>query len=501
MTRRLWVGAVVRRCRAGAGDGGPPVSLPPRSAWIEFALARRSCRGQARRLRARLGVVRSTAASNMFGLIALGIGAAYLYSPVATLAPGIFPGGVPPRPRGRSLFRGRRGDHRAGAVGQVLELRARARTGSAIRALLDLAPKIAHRIDAGRQRRRNRRSTRSATATACACARANGVPVDGIVLEGESAVDEAMLTGEAMPVAKGPGDTVIGGTINGTGSLICVRQGRCRDAARAIVRIVGRRSAAARRSSAADSVAGLFRARRDRRRRLAFVAWAIVGPAPRLAYALVAAVSVLIIACPCALGLATPMSIMVGVGRGASGVLIRERGAGTPAQVDTLVLDKTGTLTEASRDGDRRWSRQGTTSRPSSASPRAWSARASTARAAIVARARDAVALEEVVVFDPSPARASRARRGRGARRRRGAAPPTRHRCAASPRSADALAQERRDRVFVAIDGGRRHPCHRRSDQGEVRRRARRLRRTCEDHHAHRRQPITARRSRAKPGS
>jgi len=287
---------------------------------------------------------------NMFTLIALGTGTAYAYSVVATLAPGIFPADFRAMGGAVAVY------FEAAAVitvlvllGQVLELRAREQTGGAIRALLNLAPKTAHRIapdgadevvpldqvEVG-DRLRARPG--------------EGVPVDGVVLEGRSAVDESMVTGESMPVEKQPGDRLIGGTLNTTGSLVmrAEKVGAATTLAR-IVAMVGE----AQRSRApiqriADTVAGWFVPAVVAVAAIAFAAWAIWGPSPALAYALIAAVSVLIIACPCALGLATPMSIMVGVGKGASaGVLIRSAEAlERLEEVDTLVVDKTGTLTE-----------------------------------------------------------------------------------------------------------------------------------------------------------
>ena len=287
---------------------------------------------------------------NMFTLIAMGTGAAYLYSLVATLAPGLFPPG----------FRNEAGVvpvyFEAAAVitvlvllGQVLELRARERTGSAIRALLDLAPRTARRIGPDGADEEipveqvhvgDRLRVRPG----------DGVPVDGAVLEGRSSVDESMVTGESMPVEKAPGDKVIGGTLNQTGGF--VMQAEKVGSETMLARIV-QMVAEAQRSRApiqrlADLVSAWFVPAVIVVAVLAFVAWAIWGPEPALAYALIAAVSVLIIACPCALGLATPMSIMVGVGRGAqAGVLIRNAEALERFEkVDTLVVDKTGTLTE-----------------------------------------------------------------------------------------------------------------------------------------------------------
>ena len=287
---------------------------------------------------------------NMFSLIGIGTGAAYSFSVAATIFPSWFP----------EAFRSHHGDvdryFEAASVitvlvllGQVLELRARRRTGSAIRALLGLAPKMARRVAA------------DGTASDVALEHievgdrlrirpGEKIPVDGVVLEGASSVDEAMISGEAIPVEKRAGDRVTGATINGTGGLVMKADRVGRDTLLAqIVRMVGE----AQRSRApiqrlADVVAGYFVPAVIAVSALTFVLWAAFGPEPRLAHALVNAVAVLIVACPCALGLATPMSIMVGVGRGATaGVLIKDAAAlESLERVDTLVVDKTGTLTE-----------------------------------------------------------------------------------------------------------------------------------------------------------
>jgi Cu+-exporting ATPase len=287
---------------------------------------------------------------NMFTLIALGTGVAWLYSVVATAAPGVFPAGFRAADGSVAVY------FEAASVitvlvllGQVLELRARERTGGAIRALLDLAPKTARRL---REDGSDEEVAldRIMPGDRLRVRPGDRVPVDGVVLEGASAVDESMVTGESIPVEKPPGASVIGGTLNGRGSF--VMRAEKVGAETMLARIV-RMVAEAQRSRApiqrlADQVSGWFVPAVVLVAVLAFLAWAALGPEPSLSYGLVAAVSVLIIACPCALGLATPMSIMVGVGRGAGlGVLIRDAEALERLEkVDTIVVDKTGTLTE-----------------------------------------------------------------------------------------------------------------------------------------------------------
>jgi Cu+-exporting ATPase len=287
--------------------------------------------------------------TNMFTLIAMGTGVAYVYSLVATVFPQIFPasfremGGTP-----SLYFEAAAAITALVLLGQVLELRARSRTGAAIRALLDLSPRMARVLREDREedvpleqvivgdRLRVRPGER--------------IPVDGAVLEGTSGVDESMITGESIPVSKGPGGRVIGATVNGTGSLV-MRAERV-GSETLLVQIV-RMVSQAQRSRApiqrlADRVAGWFVPAVIAIAILTFAAWSIFGPEPRLAHALVNAVAVLIIACPCALGLATPIAIMVGTGRGAqAGVLIKNAEAlELMEKVDTLVIDKTGTLTD-----------------------------------------------------------------------------------------------------------------------------------------------------------
>ena len=286
---------------------------------------------------------------NMFTLIGLGTGAAYLYSVAATLLPQFFPASFRDWHGGVAVY------FEAAAViitlvllGQVLELRARQRTSGAIRELLHLAPQIAHLVSGVTERDVPLEQVKRGDALRVRPG--ERVPVDGVVREGASSVDESMVTGEPLPVEKSAEDKVTGGTLNASGSFVMVAERVGSDTLLArIVKLVSE----AQRSRApmqrlADKVAGYFVPGVVAAAILAFLGWAIWGPEPRLAHALLAAVAVLIIACPCALGLATPMSIMVAVGRGASvGVLVRNAEAlETLAGVDTLVIDKTGTLTE-----------------------------------------------------------------------------------------------------------------------------------------------------------
>jgi Cu+-exporting ATPase len=286
---------------------------------------------------------------NMFTLIAMGTGVAWLYSVVATLAPQAFPPAFRDNHGAVSVY------FEAAAVittlvllGQVLELRARERTSGAIRALLGLAPKTARRIT--NHGDEDVAIDQIAVDDLLRIRPGEKIPVDGRITEGHSSVDESMVTGESMPVSKAEGDRVIGGTVNESGGLVMRAEKVGRDTMLAhIVDMVAR----AQRSRApiqrlADLVAAWFVPAVIAAALLAFAAWMTFGPEPRFTFALVAAVTVLIIACPCALGLATPMSIMVGVGRGArSGILIRDAQALEQFErIDTVVVDKTGTLTE-----------------------------------------------------------------------------------------------------------------------------------------------------------
>ena len=286
---------------------------------------------------------------NMFTLIALGMGVAWIYSVIATLTPASFPAQLRDEHGLVAVY------FEASAVitvlvllGQVLELQARERTSGAIRALLDLAPKTARRIKNGADEEvpldaievGDRLRVRPGEKT----------PVDGVVIDGRSTLDESMVTGESMPVTRGVGETVIGGTLNQTGALVIEAQrvGRATMLSQIVQMVADAQRSRAPIQRMADQVSGWFVPTVIGVAMLAFAVWALVGPEPRLVYGLIAAVSVLIIACPCALGLATPMSIMAGVGRGARvGVLIKSAEALERFEkVDTLVLDKTGTLTE-----------------------------------------------------------------------------------------------------------------------------------------------------------
>ncbi|MGK2913576.1 MAG: heavy metal translocating P-type ATPase [Porticoccaceae bacterium] len=357
MTRRFWVGVVLTIPAVFLAMGGliPGVSmeaLVPHALgmWLELALATPVVLwgGWPFFVRGWRSLV--TWKLNMFTLIGLGVGVAYLYSLVATLFPGIFP----------DSFRGQAGQvavyFEAAAVivtlvllGQVMELRARSSTNAAIKALLGLAPKTARRLAADGSevdvpleqvqigdRLRVRPGEK--------------LPVDGVVVEGHSAVDESMITGEPIPVEKGAGDKVIGATVNGTGSLVIEAQRVGSDTLLAqIVQMVAEASRSrAPIQNLVDVVATWFVPVVVGIAVVTFVVWSQWGPQPAMAYALINAVAVLIIACPCALGLATPMSIMVASGKGASmGVLFKSAEAiQTLRQVDTLIVDKTGTLTE-----------------------------------------------------------------------------------------------------------------------------------------------------------
>jgi len=354
MTRRFLIGAVLAAPvvvleMGGHLAGGHGWVPPAMSNWIQFAFATPVVLWAGWPFFVRGWQSLVTRNLNMFTLIAIGAGVAFLYSVIGTIAPDLFP----------PSFRGHAGTvavyFEAASVitvlvllGQVLELRAREATSGAIKALLQLAPKTARRVEADGSDHEVAIDTLE-VGDSLRVRPGEKVPVDGIILDGRSALDESLVTGESLPVTKEPGAKVIAGTLNQSGSFVMRAEKVGRDTLLAqIVQMV----ADAQRSRApiqrlADQVAGWFVPLVMIVAAIAFAAWAVFGPEPRMAFGLVAAVSVLIIACPCALGLATPMSIMVGVGRGAhAGVLIKSAEAlERMEKVDTLVVDKTGTLT------------------------------------------------------------------------------------------------------------------------------------------------------------
>src|SRR3984957_12197696 len=357
MTRRFWVSAALTLplLAVMVSDilpGRPLQQLieSPLLGWIELALATPVVlwggwpffeRGWA-------SIVHRS--PNMFTLVAMGSGAAYLYSVVAVTAPDLFPAGFRDSSGNIGLY------FEAAAVitvlvllGQVLELRARSQTGGAIQALLGLAPKTARRISS-RGKETDVPLIQVVAGDLLRIRPGEKIPVDGVVTEGQSSVDESMVSGEPIPVEKTAGAMVVGGTINGTGSLVmrAERVGQATLLAQIVKMVSEAQRTRAPIQRLADKVAAYFVPAVVAAAAITFLVWAVEGPHPRYAHALVNAVAVLIIACPCALGLATPMSIMVGTGRGAKeGILIRNAEAlETMEKVDTLIADKTGTLTE-----------------------------------------------------------------------------------------------------------------------------------------------------------
>ncbi len=355
-SRRLWV-SIAAAVPLMVLTMGPLAGLPVRdlfgtqlSLWLEFALATPVVLWAAWPFFQRGWTSIATWNLNMWTLIMIGVGTAYTYSVVATFLPNLFPAGMRMQGGHMPVY------YEAAVViialvfvGQVLELRARERTGDAIRALLDLAPKLARRVlpngdeydapvenlvDGDRLRVRP----------------GERVPVDGIVLEGNSSVDESLMSGEAVPVEKNQGDLVTGGTTNKNGSLIiqALRVGDETMLSQIVAMVASAQRSRAPIQGMADKVAAYFVPAVVVVAAFAFVTWLMIGPQPALVFAIISAVSVLIIACPCALGLATPMSIMTATGRGAqAGVLIKDAEAlERMANVDTLIVDKTGTLTQ-----------------------------------------------------------------------------------------------------------------------------------------------------------
>jgi Cu+-exporting ATPase len=357
MARRTWIAALFTLPLLAIAMGdmlpGQPISRLMSPHWrvlVELALATPVCVWAAWPLFQRAVASVKNRSLNMFTLIGLGVTMAYGYSLVAALAPGLFP----------AAFRNAHGEvavyFEAGGVivtlillGQVLELRARAATGSAIRALLGLAPKTARRIDAHGEET-DVPLDAVQTGDRLRVRPGEKVPVDGTVLEGTGVVDESMVTGEPMPVRKTSGAQLVGGTVNGNGGLVmrADRVGAETLLARIVALVADAQRSRAPIQRLADRVASVFVPVVIGTAVVTFVLWSLLGPEPRLAHALINAVAVLIVACPCALGLATPMSIMVASGRGASmGVLFRDAQAIELLRtVDTLLVDKTGTLTE-----------------------------------------------------------------------------------------------------------------------------------------------------------
>ncbi len=355
ITRRMWISAALSAPLLLIAMG-PMLGLPlpgwlhgPMKGWIELVLATPVVLWLAQPFFKRGWASVVNRSPNMWTLIALGIGAAYLFSVVAVIVPDVFPPSFREHNGTLPLY------FEAAAViitlvfvGQVLELRAREQTGSALKALLDLSPKAALRVWEGKDYEVPVEEVQVGDHLRVRPGQA--VPVDGVVISGQSNVDESMLTGEPVPVVKQAGDLLTGGTLNGEGALIFEAQ---RVGAETRLNQIVELVSSAQRSRApiqalADKVANWFVPLVVAVAIIAFGVWALVGPEPRMAYAIVAAVSVLIIACPCALGLATPMSVMVATGRGArAGVLSRDATAlETLSRVDTLIVDKTGTLTE-----------------------------------------------------------------------------------------------------------------------------------------------------------
>jgi len=355
MTRRFWWSVVlgVPLLALAMGHMLTPLAhmlSPTLVGWIEFALATPIVLWGGWPFFERFAASLKFRSPNMFTLIGMGVGVSYLYSVVATVAPQIFPVSLRgPHGLPDVYFEAAAAITVLVLLGQVLELRARSQTSSAIRALLDLAPKTARRI-AGDESEHDIPLGDVQTGDRLRVRPGEKIPVDGAILSGSSSVDESMVTGESLPTEKQSGSQVIGGTLNGNGSFILRAERVGSETMLAqIVRLVGE----AQRSRApiqrlADKVSAIFVPVVIAVAAITFASWMFLGPEPRFANALVNAVAVLIIACPCALGLATPMAIMVGTGRGAhAGVLVRNAEAlETMERIDTLVIDKTGTLTE-----------------------------------------------------------------------------------------------------------------------------------------------------------
>jgi len=353
MTRRFWIGAVLALPvfvlgMAHVFPNAPTWVASDWSRWLQFLLSTPVVLWCGWPFFVRGWQSIRNGSLNMFTLIAMGVGVAYLYSAAVMLAPGIFPPSFQEHGKIGVYFEAAAIITVLVLLGQVLELRARSRTGSAIRALLGLAPTTARVVHGNEER--DVALDQVHPGDTLRVRPGEKIPVDGKIIEGKTTVDEAMITGEAMPVEKTVGDRVTGGTINQTGSFLMTAE---KVGADTVLSRIVEMVAQAQRSRApiqglADRVASWFVPAVIAAAVITFIIWAMLGPEPRFAHAIVNAVAVLIIACPCALGLATPMSIMVGVGRGAyAGVLIKQAEAMERLEkVDTLVVDKTGTLTE-----------------------------------------------------------------------------------------------------------------------------------------------------------
>ena len=355
MTRRLWIGAalalpvfLLAMAHLIPALGHENWIMGDASRWIQFILATPVVlwAGWPFFQRGWHSIV--TRHLNMFTLIAIGVGTAYLFSVVVMIVPGAFPTSFAPDGKVGIYFEAAAVIVLLVLLGQVLEMRARSKTGSAIRGLLNLAPKTARVVQDGAERDVPLESVQAGAKLRVRPG--EKIPVDGVLLDGKTSVDESMISGEPIPVEKNSGDKVTGGTLNTTGSFLMQAEhvGSETVLARIVKMVADAQRSRAPIQALADKVSGWFVPAVLACAVLTFIVWALVGPQPRFAHAIVNAVAVLIIACPCALGLATPMSVMVGIGRGAqAGVLIRNAEAMEAMEkVTTVVVDKTGTLTE-----------------------------------------------------------------------------------------------------------------------------------------------------------
>ena len=355
MTRRFWIGAalalpvfLLAMAHMIPSLRHESWAMGDTSRWIQFALATPVVLWAGWPFFERGWTSLVTRHLNMFTLIAIGVGTAYLFSAVVMLVPGAFPISFATDGKVGVYFEAAAVIVVLVLLGQVLELRARSKTGSAIRALLNLAPKTAHVVQDSEEHDVPMESVQAGAKLRVRPG--EKIPVDGVLLDGKTSVDESMISGEPMPLEKNAGDKVTGGTLNTTGSFLMQAEhvGNETMLARIVKMVADAQRSRAPIQALADKVAGYFVPTVLACAALTFILWAWAGPEPRLAHAIVNAVAVLIIACPCALGLATPMSVMVGIGRGAqAGVLIRNAEAmEVMERVTTLVVDKTGTLTE-----------------------------------------------------------------------------------------------------------------------------------------------------------